>query len=110
MGRWELQDWFAQQLVLPGVGGQEREVGGQGHRKNFGIESWLPRARTSQGLEDRLGGKTGDATAAPWSSFGNHFAFEERGKNSDGPQFLQKWTKEAPCGCTGRMGLWMTKL
>lgn len=45
-------------------------------------------------MEDSLGGSPGEVTAAPWSSFGNRFPFEGRGENSDGPQSLQKWTKD----------------
>ena len=67
--------------MLPGVGGQEREVVGQDHRRDFRIKSQLPIARTSHILEDCLGGGPCEATAASWSSFGNLSAFGGQREN-----------------------------
>lgn len=79
--------------VLPGVGGQEREVAGQDHRRDFRIKSQLPIVRTSHILEDCLGGGPCEATAASWPSFGNLSAFGGK-TETDGPYSLQKWTKD----------------
>lgn len=81
------------QPVLPGVGGQEREVAGQDHRRDFRIKSQIPIVRTSHILEDCLGGGPCEATAASWPSFGNLSAFGGK-METDGPHSLQKWTKD----------------